>query len=85
MSILDEIRRRRAAVEACVGHQFTQVKPEGAQIPRARGWTCGLCGEFFDAHEVSMYRQGVRDGERGHMLAAVLPHHQIPPTPKDTP
>ena len=69
--ILVEIRRRKENADNCAGHRFVAVSNE--EMVGARRWKCIVCLECFDAHEASMYLQGVRHAEKGHTFTVVFP------------
>lgn len=67
--ILAEVKARQAAMEACPGHHF----PSPPDWKVLRGWRCANCDQLFDAHEIAMYKQGLKHAEKGHRAEAVLP------------
>lgn len=67
--ILADVKARREAMEACPGHHF----PNPTEKALLRGWRCANCDQLFDAHEIAMYKQGLKHAEKGHRAEAVLP------------
>ena len=67
--ILADVKARREAMEACPGYHF----PTPTEKALLRGWRCANCDQFFDSHEIAMYKQGLKHAEKGHRAEAVLP------------